>query len=461
MTAWPPGRTAAAAIALLALASAVVPAAPAQLNLARLLDRYAAGDFEGVARDVVEREADESGKLLSELLVNGVRWINTADTPERVRARRLVAAAVAVEAAGAPGYVTTTAGAPGYASGKAAEPPPNIPPRFEALLGVPALGRRGLVSWALTVLLDLKSPEQSIPPATVQGQSPTKLDEAERQWFLSVVALVSASGDLTFPIVPPAVSGAPRRGNTRAALPVARVSLLYIARTRFPDESRFRLAEVYLDERRTRLLGQGNVLSIQTQTPEDGVIPTRLLEQRPDPQAVSFSRPAASMSPDQHALSLLDGVGGGYEALAGDPEVGSEARLRLGYHQIRVGDGPAAIATLARVPGSTTDTDLQYLAHFFRGWTLHRLDRREEAERDYNAALQIHPASRQVRALFASVMADRGDRQAAREVLGESLSRLLPQRDPWFMFHQGDLRFYPARIAAMREALAASGVARR
>jgi hypothetical protein len=452
MTAHRSGWTAVATTALLALAIPVLPAAPAQLNLARLLDRYAAGEFEAVARAVVERAVDDPDKLLVELQVGGLRWVNTADTPEGLRARRLVAAAVALEAAGAPGYVTTTAGVPGYASGKAAQPVPDFGTRIEALIGGSSFGRRGLVAWGLTVLLDLRSPDRPIQAATAQGQPPTKLDEAERQWFLSVVALVSSSGDLTFPIVP-AVPDAPPRGYARPALPRPRVSLLHIARLRFPDEPRFRLAEVYLDERRTRVLGQGTVVSIQTQTPEDGVIPPRLLNQRPDPQAVPFSRPGYSMSTVEYALSLLEGIGAGYEALTAEADVRGEAFVRLGYHCLRVGDRAAAITAFTEALASTQDDFLRYLALFFRGWARHRSSDRAEAERDYNAALQINSAGRPVRALLASVMADRGDRQAAREVLGESLSRLLPERDPWFMFHQGDFRFHPARIVAMREAL--------
>jgi hypothetical protein len=58
-----------------------------------------------------------------------------------------------------------------------------------------------------------------------------------------------------------------------------------------------------------------------------------------------------------------------------------------------------------------------------------------------------------VRALLAAVIADRGDRRVAREVLGEFLSRTLPASDPWFVFHQGEYRYWPVRVVAMREAL--------
>jgi tetratricopeptide (TPR) repeat protein len=229
--------------------------------------------------------------------------------------------------------------------------------------------------------------------------------------------------------------------------------MLQIAQRRFPDEPRFKLAEVYCDERRTTIIGRANVMAIQTQTPEDGVIAPRLLEKRPDPQAVTIARAGVDAGMIPTALALIDGVGAGYEALTAEPALRAEALVRLGYHRIRVGDRVGAIGAFGQALDDVQDVDLRYLSYFFRGWTLHRLDRREEAERDYEAALRLRPDSRQVRALLAAVIADRGDRREAREVLGEFLSRALPAADPWFVFHQGEYRYWPVRVVAMREAL--------
>ena len=422
---------------------------PAQLNMARLLDRYGGGDFEAVARIVVEAEASEPGALMGELVTGGQRWIDRAPTAEAVRARRLIAAAFALEASGTPTYVA--------ASFDGGPPAARTLPRFEKRgVGFAANERRALLAWSIRQFLELRSRDQEIRRAVPEGQSPTQLDEAERHWFLAAVALLIGGNDLMFlalqpsPARPPGPLGRTDPG-LAAILPYG--SVLQIARRRFPDEARFKLAEVYCDERRTTIIGRANVMAIQTQTPEDGVIPPRLLEKRPDPQAVTAARFGVDTGAIPTALAVIDGVGAGYEALAAEPALRTEALVRLGYHRIRVGDREGAVGAFGQALEAATDVDLRYLAHFFRGWTLHRLDRREEAERDYEAALGLRPESRQVRALLAAVIADRGDRREAREVLGEFLSRTLPAADPWFVFHQGDYRYWPVRVVAMREAL--------
>ena len=430
---------------------------PAQLNMARLLDRYGGGDFEAVARIVVEAEASEPGALMGELVTGGQRWINRGQTSEMVRARRLIAAALALEAAGAPTYVA--------ASFDAGPPTVRAIPRFEnrgAGFGATGAGTRGgyerraLLAWSIRQFLDLRARDQEITRAVAEGQAPHQLDEAERHWFLAAVALLIGGNDLMFlalqpsPARPPGPLGRTDPG-LASILPYG--SVLQIARRRFPDEPRFKLAEVYCDERRTTIIGRANVMAIQTQTPEDGVIPPRLLEKRPDPQAVTVARFGVDTGAIPTALAVIDGVGAGYEALAAEPALRMEALVRLGYHRIRVGDREGAVGAFGQALEAATDVDLRYLAHFFRGWTLHRLDRREQAERDYEAALGLRPESRQVRALLAAVIADRGDRREAREVLGEFLSRTLPAADPWFVFHQGEYRYWPVRVVAMREAL--------
>jgi hypothetical protein len=436
-----------ASFLLMGVALAAAPA-PAQLNMARLLDRYGGGDFEAVARIVVEAEATEPGSLMAELVTGGQRWIDRAPTAEATRARRLIAAAFALEAAGAPTYVA--------ASFDGGPPTARTLPRFEKRgVGFAGNERRALLSWSIRQFLDLRSPNQDIKPAVAEGQRAHQLDEAERHWFLAAVALLTGGNDLMFlagqppPARPPGPLG--RTDPALASLPFG--SVLQIARRRFPDELRFKLAEVYCDERRTTLIGRANVIAIQTQTPEDGVIPPRLLEKRPDPLAVTIARPGVDAGAIPTALALLDGVGAGYEALTDEPSVRAEALLRLGYHRIRVGERVRATDAFAQALETTQDADLLYLAHFFRGWTLHRLDRREEAERDYEAALRLRPESRQVRALLAALIADRGERREAREVLGEFLSRPLPAADPWFVFHQGEYRYWPVRVVALREAL--------
>lgn len=441
------------AVGVLVMLGAGVAAAPGprQLNMARLLDRYGSGEFEAVARAVVEAESSDPGSLMPELVTGGQRWIDRAQTWEAARARRLIAAAFALEASGAPTWVVDTFDGSG--------PAVRTLPRYENRgVGFAANERRALLSWSIRQFLDLRSRDQEIKRAVAEGQTPHQLDEAERHWFLAAVALLTGGNDIMFlsgqSAAPRPLGPSGRTDPTLASLQ-SFGSVLRIAQRRFPDEPRFRLAEVFCDERRTAIISRVNVLAIQTQTPEDGVIPPRLLEKRPDPHAVTIARPNLDPGMIPTALALIDGVGAGYEALAAEPALRAEALLRFGYHLIRVNERVRAIDTLAQVIEATTDDDQRYLAHFFRGWTLHRLDRREEAEREYEAALRLRPQSRPVRALLAAVIADRGDRREAREVLGEFLSRTLPPADPWFVFHQGEYRYWPAHVVAMRAALRA------
>jgi Tfp pilus assembly protein PilF len=454
-------RTGAIVLAWLALSAVLVPAAPVQLNMARLLDRYGSGEFEAVARTVVEAVASDSRALLPELQTGGQRWIGRGETGEIRRARRLIAAALALEAAGSPRYVGTS-------RGLTLKPEVQTIPRFEGRPFLPSFERRALVAWAAGQVLDLSPADAAVDRAVAPGQVAGPLDEAERRWFLAAIALLAGAGDVGFlagsapPARPGLAPGALSMGDPGTARWLPRGGIVPLARKRFPDEPRFKLAEVFLEERRTTGLSQGTVLSIQTQTPEDGVIPERLLRQRTDPHAVSTNTAptlrelvAAGFGPAAvpQALALLDVVGAGYEALGAEHEIRAEALVRLGYHYIRVGDRQAAIDTFSRAIDEKGDSDLQYLAFFFRGWTLHRSDRREAAARDYEQALAVRPASRQVRALLASLMADRGDRETAREVLGEFLSRTLSEVDPWFLFHRGEYRLFAPHVAALREAL--------
>jgi hypothetical protein len=409
--------------------------------MAPLLDRYAAGDFDAVVRGVVEAEATEAGSVLRELRLGGERWIGRGEAGAAARRRRLVAAALALEIAAAPSFVVSVdaTGRPGLGT------LPRFPPGLSGRLSE----QRSLFAWAVSVVLDPRSKTQVVTAAVPPGGTAGPLDEAERRWFLAALAWLSGGTDTDL------LAGLPDGGRSeteRVAYLLPRVSVLDAARGRFPDDPRFQLIEAFAEERRTTVLNQANVLAISTATPEDGVIPRSLLDHRPSEGAVAAMR-VMTLEPRIYALTLLDGIGVRYESLADEPSVRAEALLRLGYHHLRLGSRGLAAEALSKVIDGPSDADLRYLGYFFRGWARHRDGRRAEAEADYGAALRIHRGSRQVRTLLAAILADRGARDEARTVLGESLSLVLGFRDPWTMFHRGDYRFWPERMIALREAL--------
>jgi hypothetical protein len=433
------GLCAAAGYAALTFVAAKEPVP--QLAMAPLLDRYAAGDVDPVVRRVVEAEATERGSVLRELRLGGERWIGRAETRTSARRRRLVAAALALETAAAPTFVV-----PADARGR---PGLETLPRFPAGASAGMFEQRSLFAWAVSVVLDQRSATPEVAAAVAPGRTADPLDDAERRWFLAALSWLCGTSDVDL------LAGLPEGGRSdaeRLAHLLPRISVLDAARARFPDEPRFRLIEAFAEERRTTVLNQANVLAISTSTPEDGLIQPSLFDRRPDPAAVAAMN-VVTLDPTRFALTLLDGIGVRYESLAAEPSVRAEALLRLGYHQLRLGDRRVAAGTFSQVIDIGADPDSRYLALFFRGWARHRDGLRAEAEADYAAALRIHPASRQVRTLLAGVLADRGARAEARDVLGDALGRGVPPSDPWTMFHRGDYRFWPDRVVAMREAL--------
>jgi Tfp pilus assembly protein PilF len=170
-----------------------------------------------------------------------------------------------------------------------------------------------------------------------------------------------------------------------------------------------------------------------------------------DPGAVQA--PRMTLDARTYGAGLIEGIGAGYEALTSDADVRAEALVRFGYHLIRVGERQRAVETFSEALKAPADPLLQYWSYFFRGWVLHRQGDHDAAERDYREALRLHPASRQVKTLLAGIVAERGDRAEAREILGDALKSSVPPDDPWMMFHQGDYRFWPERMVALRGAI--------
>jgi hypothetical protein len=211
----------------------------------------------------------------------------------------------------------------------------------------------------------------------------------ERLWQLAALAVAQRSEDGEFLFS--------EQLNTRLSNPKAEIDHLVHVMPRFPEEARFMLAV-------------GTALEWQ--------VPDRALKE--------------------------------FERLRDHPDVGGEARLRLGALQLRQGRHDRAVETLDEVERRTRDPWLLYLARSFRGQALERRNRAADAERAYRDALTIVPAAQSASMALASLLARTDRRTEAGEVVRQMLDRRPPAADPWRSYVHADDRFWPVLIARLR-----------
>ncbi len=133
--------------------------------------------------------------------------------------------------------------------------------------------------------------------------------------------------------------------------------------------------------------------------------------------------------------------------------VAGEALLRLGHVNLDLGKPDDAIKALDRVEPLTEDPTLVYLARLFRGTTLERLGKLDDAAQAYRGALQIGPGAQSASISLAAVTLKQGDRAAGDRIVHDVLVRPEPAPDPWWMYWPGDYRLGAELLKAMREAV--------
>ncbi|MEO8360017.1 MAG: tetratricopeptide repeat protein, partial [Vicinamibacteria bacterium] len=122
-------------------------------------------------------------------------------------------------------------------------------------------------------------------------------------------------------------------------------------------------------------------------------------------------------------------------AVTADPQL-TQARLRLGRMQWRLGQAENARASLEMVLAKTDDADLQYLAHLFLGRVLEDKGKLAEAEQHYRAAVGLQPLSETSAVALSHALYLRGDFEGARQALATGLEAA-PKRvayDPWVSY---------------------------
>jgi hypothetical protein len=78
-------------------------------------------------------------------------------------------------------------------------------------------------------------------------------------------------------------------------------------------------------------------------------------------------------------------------------------------------------------------------------------DRRDEAAHAYRAALAVAPAAQSARVALMNTLLASGDRAGAAALAEEVEIETSTAIDPWWIYWQGQYRFFPAAMARVRE----------
>jgi tetratricopeptide (TPR) repeat protein len=248
-------------------------------------------------------------------------------------------------------------------------------------------------------------------------------DQAERAWLLAAAALTGGVQDWRYlqrPVDP--------RRSTRV-LP----GLMDRALLRFPGDPSLRLEQALAAAGRFNITVDGRRLAptVMALPPAFGgrgfsVVPIRL--------------------DGQEAAGLLT-------ALVDDPQVGAEARMRLGFLYWAFGRDEAARDALTKAAAQAGDADLRYLAQFLLGWIAIARGDSAAAIPPLEAALAARPGSQSAALALASLELQRGDAGKAHDLARASLDERRADVDPWRLFLYGHHPQWPARVAELRRAV--------
>jgi hypothetical protein len=96
---------------------------------------------------------------------------------------------------------------------------------------------------------------------------------------------------------------------------------------------------------------------------------------------------------------------------------------------------------------------VKYLANYFAGQALGQLGERERAEAAYRRALDAVPRAQSASFALSALLGLRGARAEAASLISQAIATpIVP--DPWRAYGRGDDRFWPLRIAALRDKIA-------
>lgn len=348
-----------------------------RLSVTDLLDRYAAGEFEAVAAVLATKIDFED--LLKQLEADGPAWMTAKGSEDRER-RELAAATFALEAARADEWNEW--------SRRQKQPPIQVP-------GGPPYLPPDLFDW--------KPPPRLIEwGCQLFGRDPTPRP-VERLWQLAALAVAERAEDADFLI---GIGGAPLASDKHE------VFHLKHALTRFPDESRFKLAH--------------------------GIA----LEWRTWPQLPR--KPGSANAQRVLAAKVA------FEALQNEEDIAAEVSLRLGALHLRQRELDEALKRFERVESSTREPYLIYLARLFSAQALEAKGRQAGAMRAYARALATVPHAQSAALPFAAFLFKADRRAEAYAVVEGALAPNPLPADPWRGYADADDRFWPVLLTRLR-----------
>ena len=201
----------------------------------------------------------------------------------------------------------------------------------------------------------------------------------------------------------------------RSAPPDVLLTHLQHARSRFPNADRWPLIEAIAEESRRPGIPQ-----------DDGTIAV---------QDDAASRVTAA-----------------YEAALTHEAVRQEAQLRLGFFELRRDEPKQALSRFAGIP-VPEDTSLRYWLNLFKGRALERLNRPTEAIEAYRLALASVPSAQTAALSLAAALTRERRTEEASSLATTTMTTPPSAVDPWFYYVQPDLRFWPALMSGLREAI--------
>jgi tetratricopeptide (TPR) repeat protein len=392
----------------------VHPSAQSVPRLGGLLDLYERGEHDAALAPL--GAWPNLDRLFDRLRSDGTRWVAAAG-PDAIARRRLIAAAYALEAARL-----------GMANWEDA---------------------RHLVEWGCEVL---------------RGGPP---QPAERTWQLASVALIQGASDVIF------LAGLPRGAPDPHPDRGAAIDHLTHAELRFPDEDRFRLARVVVqefrgwgqDSKRPRL-ADPQATSVPRSSSVAGPRTLLLLDAREATSDVRFDRATAEQLADgvtrlggfrdymaaRKSLQLWRLVDA-FEPFLKIERTRADAHVRLGHTYLRLAQPDRAAEQFQHVAGLTSDPFILYLARFFTARMQQAAEDRAAAIASYREALQIVPRAESASIALAALLFTGDERDDAYDVVAAALTPGPPVQDPWRQYPSGSFHLWPTLVARLREEL--------
>jgi hypothetical protein len=213
-----------------------------------------------------------------------------------------------------------------------------------------------------------------------------------------------------------------------------RTDILPLARKRLPDDSRVRLAAVFVQTAsdvgplRARSWSRGWNFSILR---EENTHSRRF---KPIPAAIQA-----------------------FEALLTDSSLAGEVELRIGYLELRRRNWPAALMRFDAARAKTNDPILLATADYFAGWVHAQLDQPDEAIAAYRRAVAIAPTQRNLATQLAMLLFLHDERAEAYAVLDRALNHRPVTLDLLVSLERGDGRFVDEWLSTVRQGLMAMG----